>query len=47
MNLQKLDKCKRGYFYIKNLVCGNMSRNFKMVLFCSLQCVVYCVKKFM
>ena len=26
MDLQKWDKCKRGYFCIQNLVCGNMSR---------------------
>ena len=32
-------------FCIKNLLCGNMSRNFKMVPFCSLWCVVYCVIK--
>ena len=23
-------------FYIQNLLCGNMSRNFKMISFCSL-----------
>ena len=45
LDLQKSDKCNGGYFFIKNLLCGNMSRNFKMVAFCSLWCVVYCVKK--
>ena len=34
-------------FCTQNSLCGNMSRNFKMVPFCSLQCVVYCVKIFM
>ena len=34
-------------FCIQNSLCGNMSRNFKMVPFCSLLCVVYCVKKIM
>ena len=34
-------------FCIQNLLCGNMGRNFKMVPFCSLRCVVNCVKKFM
>ena len=32
-------------FCMHNSLCGNMSRNFKMVPFCSL-CVVYCVIKY-
>ena len=36
MALQKWDKCIRGYLFTQNLLCGNMSRNFKIVPFCSL-----------
>ena len=33
-------------FCTQNLLCGNMSRNFKIVPFCSLCCVVYFVNIF-
>ena len=32
-------------FRIHISLCGNMSRNFKMVPFRSLWCVVYCINK--
>ena len=39
------DNVTEGTFCMQNSSCGNMNRNFKMVPFCSLGCVVYCVKK--